>query len=140
MFENAKGRVYIVDDDDPVRDSLKTLLEAFGLDVRDFASCKEFMQELDGSEQGCLLLDLHLPVMSGLEFMERFSQRLHGLPVIMITGRGDPATLARAKLAGVSAFLEKPFEEEALLDTIGRLLPVLENDPNRAVHPDRPAT
>lgn len=145
MFQNAKGRIYIIDDDDPVRDSLKTLLEAFGLDVRDFASCREFIQVLDGSEQGCLLLDLHLPVMSGLEFMERFGQRLHGLPVVMITGRGDPATQARAKLAGVAAFLEKPFEDEALLDTIQRLLPGPDHDgpdhdPDRATQHGRPVT
>jgi two-component system response regulator FixJ len=114
--------VYIVDDDEPVRDSLKTLLEAFDLDVRDYASCSDFIDTYDGSGSGCLLLDLHLPVMSGLEFLERHRDRLRGLPVIMITGRGDPATLARAKGAGVAAFLEKPFEEETLIAAIGRLL------------------
>lgn len=122
MAGEGIGRVYIVDDDEPVRDSLKTLLESFSLDVRDYASCNDFIDTYDGSGSGCLLLDLHLPVMGGLEFLERYGARLHGMPVIMITGRGDPATLARAMGAGVAAFLEKPFEEEALITTIGRLL------------------
>lgn len=122
MAGEGIGRVYIVDDDEPVRDSLKTLLESFSLDVRDYASCNDFIDTYDGSGSGCLLLDLHLPVMGGLEFLERYGARLQGMPVIMITGRGDPATLARAMGAGVAAFLEKPFEEEALITTIGRLL------------------
>ncbi len=115
--------VFIVDDDEPVRDSLKILLEAYSLRVRDYASCLDFLEEFDGKEKGCLLLDLHLPVMSGLDFLESHGKDLGDLPVIMITGRGDPATRARAEEMGVSAFLEKPFEDETLLDTIGRLIP-----------------
>ena len=65
-----------------------------------------------------LVLDLHLPVMSGLEFMERYGSRLKDMPVILITGRGDPATKARALEAGVIAFIEKPFDDERLVDLI----------------------
>ncbi|HEV7371491.1 response regulator transcription factor [Arenibaculum sp.] len=123
MADGGNGRVYIVDDDEPVRDSLKTLLESFSLDVRDYASCNDFIDTYDGSGSGCLLLDLHLPVMGGLEFLERYGPRLRGMPVIMISGRGDPATVARARGAGVVAFLEKPFEEETLIAAISSLLP-----------------
>ena len=112
--------VYVVDDDEAVRDSLKILLEACSLRVQDFGSCGEFMKDADPSEASCLLLDLHMPVVSGIEFLERHGRDLEGLPVIMITGRGDPATLARARDLGVRAVLEKPFEDEALLDTLRR--------------------
>ena len=117
------GIVHIVDDDEPVRDSLKALLEAFSFDVRDFSSCREFLDRYDGNPQGCLVLDLHMPVMSGLEFLERHRGDLHGMPVIMVSGRGDPATFARAKEAGVVAVLEKPFDEDQLIDMLNGLMP-----------------
>ncbi|KAA0578504.1 response regulator [Azospirillum sp. B21] len=121
--EPGAGIVHIVDDDEPVRDSLKALLEAFSFDVRDFSSCREFLDRYDGNPQGCLVLDLHMPVMSGLEFLERHGGDLHGMPVIMVSGRGDPATFARAKEAGVVAVLEKPFDEDQLIDMLNGLMP-----------------
>ncbi|BAI75292.1 transcriptional regulatory protein (plasmid) [Azospirillum sp. B510] len=121
--EPGAGIVHIVDDDEPVRDSLKALLEAFSFDVRDFSSCREFLDGFDGDPRGCLVLDLHMPVMSGLEFLERHRGDLHGMPVIMVSGRGDPATFARAKEAGVVAVLEKPFDEDQLIDMLTGLLP-----------------
>lgn len=127
MVRAGERLVYIVDDDEPVRDSMKTLLEACDFDVRDFASCNGFLEAYAAGPGGCLLLDLHMPAMSGLEFMERFGARLGGMPVIMVTGRGDEATLARARQAGVVAVLEKPFEEDDLLDTVERLLPTAAN-------------
>ncbi|WP_247873258.1 response regulator [Azospirillum sp. TSH64] len=117
------GIVHIVDDDEPVRDSLKALLEAFSFDVRDFSSCRDFLDRYDGNPQGCLVLDLHMPVMSGLEFLERHRGDLHGMPVIMVSGRGDPATFARAREAGVIAVLEKPFDEGQLIDMLNGLMP-----------------
>ena len=117
------GVVHIVDDDEPVRDSLKALLETFSFDVQDFSSCREFLDRHNGNPQGCLVLDLHMPVMSGLEFLERHRGDLHGMPVIMVSGRGDPATFARAKEAGVVAVLEKPFDEDQLIDMLNGLMP-----------------
>lgn len=114
--------VYLIDDDEPVRDSVRTLLETCDYTVQDFPSCRDFMERYDGAAKGCLVLDLHMPVMSGLEFIERFGSELHGMPVIMITGRSDLATAARAKGAGVVAVLEKPFEDEALLDTVAEVM------------------
>jgi len=110
--------VFLVDDDEPVRDSLKTLLESYSMDVQDYASCPDLLQEFDPKKAGCVVLDLHLPVMSGLEFMETYRERLARVPIIMITGRGDAATRARALEAGAMAFIEKPFEDEKLVDTI----------------------
>jgi two-component system, LuxR family, response regulator FixJ len=110
--------VFLVDDDEPVRDSLRMLLESYSMPVEDYPSCPEFLEHFHERDAGCLVLDLHLPVMSGLEFMETYGARLKDLPVILITGRSDPATKARALEAGVTAFIEKPFEDERLLNTI----------------------
>ncbi|WP_207461841.1 response regulator [Azospirillum sp. SYSU D00513] len=123
MAETGEGIVHIVDDDDPVRDSIRALLEACCFEVRDYPSCTDFIERYDGKSKGCMLLDLHQPVMSGLDFMERFGTSLSGMPVIMISGRADTATRDRAKEAGVVAFLEKPFDDDLLLEMIGRLLP-----------------
>src|SRR5690349_17051318 len=90
--------VFIVDDDEPVRDSLRLLLESHDLDVRDYGSCPAFMRayregfaEVSGNGRpGCLLLDLHMPQMTGLDFVETHGATLGGLPVIIITGRSDP--------------------------------------------------
>lgn len=112
--------VYLVDDDEAVRDSLKLLLESYGFDVRDFASCPEFLDVADGAAQGCLVLDLHLPVMSGLDMLTRYGDRLKGMRVVMMTGRADPTTRRRAMEAGVVAFLEKPFDDGAMVAAVAK--------------------
>jgi two-component system response regulator FixJ len=115
--------VFIVDDDDPVRDSLKMLLESHDLSVRDYASCGDFLKdEGTAAGQGCLLLDMHMPVMDGLTFVRSHGARLRGLPVIMITGRADNITRRRAREAGIAEFLEKPVDDTVLLAAIGRAL------------------
>lgn len=116
----AGRMVFIVDDDEPVRDSLKLLLESYDLNVRDYGSCPEFLGSLTGDERGCLLLDLHLPVMSGLDLLEGHAAAIRYLAVILITGRSDTATRARALDAGAVAVLDKPFEDEILLTEIER--------------------
>jgi FixJ family two-component response regulator len=118
VISDYNRTVFLVDDDEPVRDSLKTLLESYSMPVEDFPSCPEFLERFDGKNAGCLVLDLHLPVMSGLEFMELYGARLKDMPVILITGRGDAATKARALEAGVLAFIEKPFDDDRLVDLI----------------------
>ena len=118
MISECNRTVFLVDDDEPVRDSLKTLMESYSMPVEDYPSCPEFLENFKAEDGGCLVLDLHLPVMSGLEFMETYGTRLNDMPVILITGRGDPATKARALEAGVLAFVEKPFEDEILVEMI----------------------
>lgn len=113
-----RGFVFVIDDDEPVRDSLRLFLEAFDFEVQDYPSCAEFLDGFGALSNGCVLLDLHQPVMSGLELVERFGDRLAGMPVIMMSSRADGETLARAQRAGIAAFLEKPFEGDVLLKTI----------------------
>ena len=88
--------IYVVDDDDAVRDSLKILLESYQLSVRDFGSVPEFLDGLEPVGNSCLVLDLHLPAMGGFDVMNTLARRGVPLPVIVITGRGDAQTRARA--------------------------------------------
>ncbi len=112
------GTVFVIDDDEAVRDSLKLLLESHLLPVRDFASGPEFLASAGARPRGCLVLDLHLPVIGGLDFLGRYGDRLNGMPVILITGKADASTRARAFAAGVGYFLEKPFEDDELLRVV----------------------
>jgi len=110
--------IYVVDDDDAVRDSLKILLESYDLAVRDFGSVADFLDELEPNGSACLVLDLHLPVMGGFDVMDTLARRGSRLPVIVITGRGDSQTKARALEAGAVAFLEKPVDDQSLMAAI----------------------
>jgi two-component system response regulator FixJ len=114
--------IHLVDDDDAVRDSLKTLLESYGMVVRDYASAEAFLTNLDSKERGCLILDLHLPIVGGLDLIKIMRQRRIRLPVVFITGRSDKETRARAIEAGAIAFLDKPVPAESLTAAIGLAL------------------
>lgn len=114
--------VYVVDDDDAVRDSLRLLLEEHGFDVRDFATSEALLIGLADRGPDCLILDLHLPDIDGLEVMRRLAAHAVRPPVIAITGRSDPASSASVMALGASALLEKPFELDQLLDAIRRAL------------------
>ena len=115
MAQRPSSIVFVIDDDEAVRDSLKLLLESHMLTVRDFASAPEFLSAVGARPRGCVVLDLHLPVLSGLDFLSRYGDRLNGMPVILVTGKSDPATRARAFEAGVRDFLEKPFKDDELV-------------------------
>jgi two-component system response regulator FixJ len=114
--------VYVVDDDDAVRDSLKVLIEAHGIAVEDYASTSEFARAQLSRHKGCLILDLHFPGASGLDFLAAHRDLPRQLPVIMITGRSDAASRERAERLGVVDYLEKPVGQQMLLDTIRRAL------------------
>jgi len=114
--------IFIVDDDDAVRDSLRFLLEAHGMTVQDFDSTADFAEAYRAHARACLILDLHLPLMSGLEFLASRGKDGLELPVIMVTGRGDDVSRARALELGAFAFLEKPVDDRELLSTIERAL------------------
>ncbi len=114
--------VFIVDDDDAVRDSLKLLLEIHGMTVEDYGSTAEFAQHYRPCACGCLVLDQHLPGVTGLDFLSSVESPLRGLPVILMTGRGDSAIRDRAAQLGVSAYLEKPIGDGVLIDAIRRAL------------------
>jgi two-component system response regulator FixJ len=121
----AVGRqttVYLVDDDEAVRDSLSILLESHGMDVRAFESCAEFLAGYVAGPNSCLVLDLHLPVMGGLDLLESRPAGALGIPVIVISGHADAMARGRALAAGAAAVLDKPFEDHLLLSTIQRAL------------------
>jgi FixJ family two-component response regulator len=114
--------VYIVDDHDGMRVSLRFLIESAGYPVETFASATEFLADYRPDRPGCLVLDMRMPGMSGLELLEELSARGDMRPAIMITGYGSVPTAVRALKAGAIDFLEKPFHDEELLDRIHHCL------------------
>ena len=113
--------VYIVDDDEAVRDSLRWLLEANSYRVRAYASAESFLAEYDEQQPGVLIVDVRMPGMSGLELQEQLIARKSTMPVVFITGHGDiPMAISTMKKGAVD-FLEKPFDETALREIVGRM-------------------
>ncbi len=115
MVSRAIG---IVDDDAAIRDSLKFLLGARGIDVRCYASAAEFLRSTGADDLGGLLVDQHMPDMTGIELVELLRSRKISTPAIMLTGGSDPLLESRAKKAGVLAVLHKPFAALELLGWI----------------------
>ncbi|HEX8380803.1 MAG TPA: response regulator FixJ [Allosphingosinicella sp.] len=113
-----EGTVHVVDDDEAMRHSLAFLLETAGHEVRTYASAIEFLEAVPGMERGCIVTDVRMPGLSGLELVERLHEMGVTDPVIVITGHGDVPLAVHAMKAGVSDFIEKPFAEEALLSSI----------------------
>ena len=119
---SPKPTVFVVDDDTAVRESLRWLIESVGLHVQTYASAREFLDAMEPAQTGCLVLDIRMPGMSGLELQEALAARASSLPVIIITGHGDVPMAVRAMKAGASDFIEKPFNDQMLLDRIQQLL------------------
>jgi two-component system response regulator FixJ len=118
----ASAQVTIVDDDEGVRDSLKMLLEFHGVGVLGVASAGEFFASTRTRQPDCLILDLHLPDIGGLEILKRLRARGKAPPVIVITGQGDRATRDTVMDTGAFAYLEKPFSEEKLMAALDEAL------------------
>lgn len=114
----TEQRVYVVDDEEAVRRSLGFLLRTSGYQASLFASGTEFLREARGLEAGCVLLDVRMPEMDGLEVQREMAARGITLPVIVLTGHGDITTAVQAMKAGAVDFLEKPFEKAALLTAL----------------------
>ena len=114
--------VFIIDDDAAVRETLSDLLTMRGFDVRSFASAEAFLSEGATAPNACLVLDLCMPGISGLDLQRELKRRGVGLPVVMITGYGDVPTAVAALKGGAVNFLEKPFETHALLAAIDEAL------------------
>jgi two-component system response regulator FixJ len=108
----------VIDDDEAVRDSLSFVLEAAGLTVRTYESAPEFLKQVDKLGPGCIVTDVRMPEMSGLELIRRLRELGLKNPMIVITGHGDVPLAVEAMKAGVVDFLEKPFDEDALLRAI----------------------
>ncbi len=110
--------VFVVDDDEAVRRFLGGLIASVGLRVETYASAREFLDAFEPGSPGCLLLDIRMPGMSGLELQKELAERAAGLPVIILTGHGDVQLAVHAMKAGAVDFIEKPFNNELLLDRI----------------------
>lgn len=114
--------VSVVDDDEQVRESLAALIQSMNLEVECYASGREFLDHYNPAQPGCLVLDLRMPQLNGLEVIDELAARQITTPVIMISGHGDiPAAVAAIK-AGAIDFLEKPYPGSALMDSIRRAL------------------
>ncbi len=116
-----RGTIYIVDDDDSVRDSARALLESYDHTVEDFASARDILLAFDQLVEGCMLLDLNMPEMGGIELLELLRSRGDTIPVIVVTAQNDTSVLDRARRAGAYAVLEKPVDD-ALIRTIDTVL------------------
>ena len=118
----AQATVFIVDDDDGMRQSLKNLIGSVGLQVKVFASAQEFLRSKLTDVPGCLVLDVRLPGLSGLDLQKRMADAGIDIPIIFITGHGDIPMTVRAMKAGAVEFLTKPFRDQDLLDAIQQAL------------------
>jgi len=114
--------VFIVDDDASMRESLKNLIRSVGLRVELFASAQEFLQSKRPDVPCCLVLDVRLPGLSGLDLQRRMTEAGMEIPIIFITGHGDIPMSVRAMKAGAVEFLTKPFRDQDLLDAIQQAL------------------
>jgi RNA polymerase sigma factor (sigma-70 family) len=115
---NIEPIVFVVDDDQAMRNSLKWLIESVGMQVETYASASEFIDSYYPGRAGCLLLDVRMPGMSGLELQAYLRRQEIIIPIVIITGHGDVSMAVRAMKAGAVDFIEKPFNDQALLDSI----------------------
>jgi len=115
---SPEATVFVIDDDPAVRESLQWLIESVGLSVETYATAQEFLDAFDRGRPGCLVLDVRMPGISGLDLQDQLASQQVRIPVIIITGHADVPMAVRAMKAGVVDFIEKPFSDELLLDRI----------------------
>jgi FixJ family two-component response regulator len=115
--------VFVVDDEEPVRASLGKLLRLLGFSSSTYASAESFLASYGGDAGGCLLLDLRMPGMSGLDLIEELEKRNIALPVIVMTGHTDAKSVKRLEAHNTLGFLEKPFSADQLRDVLARWRP-----------------
>ncbi len=116
--DDGLRNVYIVDDNSAVRDAVRWLVQQVGLKPKTFSSAQEFLDGFTPEMRGCLVLDIRMPGMSGLELQEKLTKLESKLPIIIVTGHGDVPITVRAMKAGAYEFLQKPFNDQVLLDAI----------------------
>ena len=117
-----KGTVYVVDDDEAVRDSLQWLLEGKDYRVRCFDSAESFLARFDPREVACLIADIRMDGMSGLELQDKLLERKSPLPIVFITGHGDVPMAVDSMKKGALDFIQKPFNEDQLVNLVERML------------------
>ena len=132
MTDNA-ATVFIVDDDQEVRQALALLMESVGLRVETFESGNDFLDQFAPDRPGCMILDVRMPGMSGLELQARLAAEAIHPPIIIVTGHGDVPMAVRAVQAGAVDFIEKPFNDQALLDSVHKALELDARHRGRAI-------
>jgi two-component system, LuxR family, response regulator FixJ len=118
----SKSFIYVVDDDDTFRKSLQWLLESVGLGVKTFTTAAEFLEAYAPGSPGCLVLDIRMPGMSGLQLQDELAARGIRVPVIFLTGHGDVPMAVAAVKKGALDFLQKPYNDQQLLDLVNSAL------------------
>lgn len=122
MGNMQEQTVFVVDDDDAVRDSIKELVESVGLQAKGYDSALAFLDSFDPQRAGCLVLDVRMVGMSGLVLQERLNELEARIPVIVLTGHGDIPMAVQSLRSGAVDFIQKPYREQALLDSINAAL------------------
>jgi FixJ family two-component response regulator len=122
MSNNVAEMVFVIDDDESIREALKSLIRSVGLGVETFASAHEFLQSSRPDVPACLILDVRMPGLSGLDLQRDLAEVNIQIPIIFITGHGDIPMSVRAMKAGAIEFLTKPFRDQDLLDAIQQAL------------------
>lgn len=125
------GFVHVIDDDDAARDSLRFMLEAAGVRVRTYESAKDFLAGMADAEAGCIITDVRMPEITGIELLERVRKTNDRFPVIVITGHGDIPLAVEAMKLGAVDFFEKPYDDEALLAAVQSALTRQHDDADR---------
>jgi FixJ family two-component response regulator len=128
MTRLPEPAVYIVDDDEAVRDALSMMLRAAGHAVEAFASAEEFVDQRGDARSGCIVLDVRMPGMSGLELQDLLAQRNSSLPIVFLTGHGDIPMAVRSVKRGAFEFLQKPVDDARLLEVVAQALSAERND------------
>ena len=125
--------VYLVDDDEAVRDALGLLFKSIGLEHEAYASALDFLEGYDDRKHSCLVADIRMPGLSGLELQQRLNEQRAEVPIIFITGHGDVPMAVTAMKSGAADFIQKPFRDQDLIDRINKALARdLENRKGRA--------
>lgn len=119
-MNTTPAQVYIVEDDDAVRDSLQMVLESVGYTVTTFSSANAFLEAYNPDMAGCIVLDIRMPGMSGMELQRKLNERNSILPIIFVTGHGDVPMAVEAMQQGAVDFVQKPYREQELLEKIER--------------------
>jgi two-component system response regulator FixJ len=121
-LKDHRALVYLVDDDDAVRDSLGLLLRSIGLECEQHASALDFLEHFDPRRHACLVADIRMPGLSGLELQQRLNEQHAEIPIIFITGHGDVPMAVTAMKGGAADFIQKPFRDQDLIDRIHKAL------------------
>lgn len=116
--QQVDQQVYVIDDDDAVRDSLEFLLKSAGLAVESYESAQEFLKQLSRVRLGCIITDVRMPGITGIDLLRKVKEVHPQFPVIVLTGHGDIALAVEAMKLGASDFFEKPYDDEALLTAL----------------------